>query len=917
MEKKVVTKKKPQSRKDEIGQQRVSESSVEHEGLPADCQTRGETAADIDSVLKTTKTKCKKRNASFEEDVIDGFLIVSYASLEDLEADGPIKPGAILAGGDESSSAVEVIPSKKRRDGKSAATKAGKSAAQEGQKKKKVDKSMKKPKAVKTEKCKSKTKKGKEDIKPIGLVFCALRMHRRRLALLRCNILLGSITKLTRLHAISAFAAEAQHTPAVDISPSVTATKPDALVAVTSELDDKSGDMTSTYATEKILSSPSTPHFDNSLLASGRVNEPRSHVMNEESFRTMNQSFATTPNKENKEFPLPRKPLSDFSINAIQSMRGTASNLSATGVETTATSTSMVTVTEEMHTQTKSIATMTSDQKQDKSISPMEVIMRKETGFQFRRFEETKISASIGAFSPGKSPSISFDDTVIRKSLHQIDLTGTSTTSNEKTKLSSATIKGREMLRRDTESHSPKHYSEGQTPSSNSLSSSNKESTKHQHQHQHIHQHQHSHQHQHFHPPFGMVPNGVFPPSYYSGMSYLPPMSASTAPHSHMPKPLSKPGKWCSLHVKIAHYITKAQKEAERVNTLNSEAVGLSRTGLHAFQAVPSRSSYERDFPFPSAVRPHLPISPKSLHHSGLMHGAFPRESDRHSSYHLQGRPHPYFPVREGLGHKRPEFEHLSSSFSGLGHSAGSSYRGLFGGERSSPPHLEAIFPRRNSELALADMEKTNRLLHHENRAMLNLSSAERDLHHESERHRRSSFMDRDKTAYFQPVKLDAPLCRSSLASHVMLGCDIGTRKPSPRRVVSPLASPLVGSSAQKAHFRSSDIFDRFHPDALEHRGLYGNESRLVAGESRLLGSESRLFAAESRLMGSGPEPRFFGGADKRISSHESRLFGVGDARKGLLPFAGHNTPLSSSGSHAAGILSNLGRMSSKFTSSS
>lgn len=71
---------------------------------------------------------------------------------------------------------------------------------------------------------------------------------------------------------------------------------------------------------------------------------------------------------------------------------------------------------------------------------------------------------------------------------------------------------GREVVRKDSRSRSPRQHPENRPPSSSSLSS-NQESTKHQHQHQHIHQHQHSHQHQHFHPPFGMVPNGVFPPS--------------------------------------------------------------------------------------------------------------------------------------------------------------------------------------------------------------------------------------------------------------------------------------------------------------------------------------------------------------------------------------------------------------------
>lgn len=94
-------------------------------------------------------------------------------------------------------------------------------------------------------------------------------------------------------------------------------------------------------------------------------------------------------------------------------------------------------------TGTKSIATMTSDAKQDKSISPMEFVMRKETGFQYSRFEETKISARLGSFSPIKS-SLSSDDTFIRKSIHhQIDLTGTTITgSSDKSRSVISSIKG-------------------------------------------------------------------------------------------------------------------------------------------------------------------------------------------------------------------------------------------------------------------------------------------------------------------------------------------------------------------------------------------------------------------------------------------------------------------------------------------
>ena len=92
---------------------------------------------------------------------------------------------------------------------------------------------------------------------------------------------------------------------------------------------------------------------------------------------------------------------------------------------------------------TKSIATMTAELKQDKSISPMEFVMRKETGFQYSRFEETKISAKLGCLSPIKS-SFSIDDTFMRKSYHhQIDLTGTTITGNgDKSRSVISSIKG-------------------------------------------------------------------------------------------------------------------------------------------------------------------------------------------------------------------------------------------------------------------------------------------------------------------------------------------------------------------------------------------------------------------------------------------------------------------------------------------
>ena len=47
-------------------------------------QTSIETAEDRENSQLKSK-KCRKRKISFEEDVIDGFLMVSYVTLEDLE----------------------------------------------------------------------------------------------------------------------------------------------------------------------------------------------------------------------------------------------------------------------------------------------------------------------------------------------------------------------------------------------------------------------------------------------------------------------------------------------------------------------------------------------------------------------------------------------------------------------------------------------------------------------------------------------------------------------------------------------------------------------------------------------------------------------------------------------------------------
>ena len=47
-----------------------------------DCDEAGETSEDSSQVKAK---KSRKRKMSFEEDIIDGFLMVSYATLEDLE----------------------------------------------------------------------------------------------------------------------------------------------------------------------------------------------------------------------------------------------------------------------------------------------------------------------------------------------------------------------------------------------------------------------------------------------------------------------------------------------------------------------------------------------------------------------------------------------------------------------------------------------------------------------------------------------------------------------------------------------------------------------------------------------------------------------------------------------------------------
>ena len=218
----------------------------------------------------------------------------------------------------------------------------------------------------------------------------------------------------------------------------------------------------------------------------------------------------------------------------------------------------------------------------------------------------------------------------------------------------------------------------------------------------------------------------------------------------------------------------------------------------------------------------------------------------------------------------------------------------MFERDRSSPPHLESMYHRRGSERASSDIDKQSRFLHHD-RGILNMS-IDRETHHESERHRHTSFLNRDKSSYFQPVQVDTQSFRS-LASRGICATNDLTRKPSPRRL-SPLSSSFA---SQKTHIRGSEFFDRLHQDHIDHRRYFGGDSRLLSGDSRLFGQESHLFSSETRLFD----------ADKRHPSGDSRILGP-DARKGLLPF-GHDT---SSASHSV-VLNSMGRMSLKYTSSS
>lgn len=73
MEKKLAVKKKAKTQM----KREDSATKVGNEGSET-----GETAEDSSQVKAK---KSRKRKISFEEDIIDGFLMVSYATLEDLE----------------------------------------------------------------------------------------------------------------------------------------------------------------------------------------------------------------------------------------------------------------------------------------------------------------------------------------------------------------------------------------------------------------------------------------------------------------------------------------------------------------------------------------------------------------------------------------------------------------------------------------------------------------------------------------------------------------------------------------------------------------------------------------------------------------------------------------------------------------
>ena len=76
----MVSKKKPKA---VVKREETSIKDGEKEGAG---QTRAETLDEREnSQQMKSKPKSRKRRNSHEEDIIDGFLMVSYASLEDLE----------------------------------------------------------------------------------------------------------------------------------------------------------------------------------------------------------------------------------------------------------------------------------------------------------------------------------------------------------------------------------------------------------------------------------------------------------------------------------------------------------------------------------------------------------------------------------------------------------------------------------------------------------------------------------------------------------------------------------------------------------------------------------------------------------------------------------------------------------------
>lgn len=76
----MVSKKKPKA-----VVKREEASIKDGEKEDGDGQTQGETLQERENSQIKSKPKSRKRRNSHEEDVIDGFLMVSYASLEDLE----------------------------------------------------------------------------------------------------------------------------------------------------------------------------------------------------------------------------------------------------------------------------------------------------------------------------------------------------------------------------------------------------------------------------------------------------------------------------------------------------------------------------------------------------------------------------------------------------------------------------------------------------------------------------------------------------------------------------------------------------------------------------------------------------------------------------------------------------------------